>query len=185
MSRRPTGTGRLFTRQDIYDIRKFWDERWEEGWFYADIARELEKMYPPASTQTLIRIGKRETWKEIGLGPTERANMSNRLAGEARKTGDRTPMPEQNWGRQASDKEMSDIDLALARQKIVVPPGEIKDGLLHVITPGEQGLDMLINRTKEKLPTDHSFDDPPDLPDDADGANSADLLTKHAGDKAK
>ena len=145
MSRRQDGSGRLFTRQDIYDIRRVWDEKVEEGWFFADIARMLEPQYRPASIQSIIKVGKRETWREIGTGGGERSLVSNRLVGEHRRTGDRVPMPE----TYRMDSEPSELELARTAERLIIPPIRLTaDGQIHLVTPGEEGMDALAKRGK-------------------------------------
>ena len=178
MSRRVKGTERLFSRQDIYAIRRFWDAKWEEGWSYARIAEALAPQYFPASNQTIIRIGKRETWREIGVGAGERANLSNRLQGESRRTGEPVQMPPEYQ----MDGELSEYELAMAKERIVVPPIRLlPDGQVHHITPGEQGLEMLMGRCG---PVRGSFDDPAaDEPET--GESSEAIIARKAKEEGK
>ncbi len=73
----------LFTREQIFEIRA----RFDAGESGASIARDFHR----ASLETLRRIGRRETYREVGVGATERPLVSNRLAGEARQAGSPAP----------------------------------------------------------------------------------------------
>ncbi len=149
----PDGT-RLFSRQDIYDIRAFWDAKIEEGWTFSQIAMALSPHYHPASNQTLMRIGKRETFREIGVGGGERSMVSNRLFGEARRTGEPVTLPP-TYRIEAEVKDLTEWEMAEAKRKIEVPPLSVNpDGTAKIESPGEAGLEALKRRG--------SFDEPPD-----------------------
>ena len=178
--RKPSNAGRHFTREDIYRIREFFDEKRADNWLWLDIARELDVKYYPTSLQTLIRIGKRESYREIGVGPTERANISNRLLGEARETGDRIHTPK-NY---QMESELTELEVA-EREKMIlsrgIPPPIIgPDGLL--MTQGDQAFSLLMGRAKDKPTIRGSFDEPPDLPPDG-GDESPEAILARNGEK--
>lgn len=77
---------REFSRTEIYEIR----ER-----ALRETAPQIARDFPNVSVETLRRIIRRETYREIGVGPTERPEVSNRLRGEDRAPGDPAPTPEE------------------------------------------------------------------------------------------
>jgi hypothetical protein len=92
----------LFTREQIYSIRS----RFDAGESAASVGQD----FPRASLETLRRIGRRETYREIGVGPAERPLISNRLAGEARQAGDPAPQAPSKPAREFDDfPELADI----------------------------------------------------------------------------
>lgn len=92
MSGRTKEQGKLFSRQDVYYIREVWDRMKPEVIYETEITDFLRSVYPHATAVTLGRVGKRLSYQEVGVGASERANVSNRLVGENRKTGDYVPI---------------------------------------------------------------------------------------------
>lgn len=91
-----------FTRAQIYAIRARFDAGESAGSIGAD--------FPRVSLETLRRIGRRETYREIGAGLTERPLVSNRLAGEFRRPGDPAPSAPPPVPREFSDfPELAEI----------------------------------------------------------------------------
>ena len=80
-------------RAQIYEIRN----RAEQGQSAPRILREMDL---PVSLETVRRVIRRDSHREIGVGAGERAFVSNRLSGESRRTGEpvaayqRTTSPE-------------------------------------------------------------------------------------------
>lgn len=78
----PNTTG-VFTRAQIYEIRA----RAERGESAPSIARD----FPRVGLETIRRVIRGDTYREIGVGASERPMVSNRLAGETRQAGDPAP----------------------------------------------------------------------------------------------
>ena len=98
-----------FTRQQIYEIRA----RGDGGESAPSILRD----FPRVSLETIRRVIRRDTYREIGAGGAERPMMSNRLVGEHRHAGEALDA----WHGSAADpaerarKELEEAEARIAR----------------------------------------------------------------------
>jgi hypothetical protein len=72
-------TASPLTREDVLEIRRLYDAGMSprEIW-------QMARFRPKAAQSTIARVARRETFREIGVGATERALVANRLARQSR-----------------------------------------------------------------------------------------------------
>lgn len=156
---------KLFTRNDIFAIRA----RFDAG----ETPREIWRSYPRASLQTVTRICRRETFREIGVGGTERLLVASRLA-EGRSAAPRF---------EASTRERAEREVAALpplADSVLAPEmlQRAQESLARATQPSVHPVDaFLAARKAPHNPLDDN--DAPDTPSGDDIA-AAEALARHA-----
>jgi hypothetical protein len=153
---------KLFTRDDIFAMRA----RYDAG----ESPREIWRSYPRASLLAVTRAARRETFREIGVGGTERAIVSGRLGGQGNTPRMETSMRERAEREVAALPEMRDDEPSpemLARAR---------ESFQRATQPAVHPVDAFL--AARKAPRNPLDDDTPEGPSDEDIA-AAEALTRH------